>query len=382
MNLKIEELTADKDLTVLMPSLNEETAIRKIIQETKEALDNSDINYCILVSDNGSSDKTLDICKEEKVLINYCDERGYGANLISAIKKINSKYLIFYDSDGSYDPKEIKNFFKEVIKDNSLGLVSGNRLKEQEENSMPFLHRYLGTPVLSFIIRFFFNIKIYDCNSGMRLLNNSFFKNVDFFCKGMEFASEIFVKCSYNNIKVKEIFIRFRKDYRGSKPHLSTWSDGWRHLRYIVSNIPDKYFVFLIGFVFFNYFLIFSLSFFNANQNFPRFHTIFIIFAINQILQTILLGILSLRIYLSREEGLKSFFVDKIIYFKKNNYLMSFALINLLLVFLETIFLLLKWYQVEFGNIIEISTVIRIINYSSLASVALNLDFDIEGKKV
>jgi glycosyltransferase involved in cell wall biosynthesis len=382
MNLKIEELTADKDLTVLMPSLNEETAIRKIIQETKEALDNSNINYCILVSDNGSSDKTLDICKEEKILINYCDERGYGANLISAIKKINSKYLIFYDSDGSYDPKEIKNFFKEVIKDNSLGLVSGNRLKEQEENSMPFLHRYLGTPVLSFIIRFFFNIKIYDCNSGMRLLNNSFFKNVNFFCKGMEFASEIFVKCSYNNIKVKEIFIRFRKDYRGSKPHLSTWSDGWRHLRYIVSNIPDKYFVFLIGFVFFNYLLIFSLSFFNVNQNFPRFHTIFIIFALNQILQTILLGILSLRIYLSREEGLKSFFVDKIIYFKKNNYLMSFALINLLLVFLETIFLLLKWYQVEFGNIIEISTVIRIINYSSLASVALNLDFDIEGKKV
>jgi hypothetical protein len=198
----------------------------------------------------------------------------------------------------------------------------------------------------------------------------------------MEFASEIFVKSSYNNIKVKEIFIKFRKDYRGSKPHLSTWSDGWRHLRYIVSNIPDKFFIFLIGFVFFNYFLIFLLSFFNANQNFPRFHTIFIIFALNQILQTILLGILSLRIYLSKEEGLKSFLVEKIIYLKKNNYLMSFALINLLLVFIEIIFLLLKWYHVDFGNIIEISTVIRIINYSSLASVALNLDFEIEGKKL
>jgi hypothetical protein len=99
-------------------------------------------------------------------------------------------------------------------------------------------------------------------------------------------------------------------------------------------------------------------------------------------LQTILLGILSLRIYLSKEEGLKSFLVEKIIYLKKNNYLMSFALINLLLVFIEIIFLLLKWYHVDFGNIIEISTVIRIINYSSLASVALNLDFEIEGKKL
>ena len=99
-------------------------------------------------------------------------------------------------------------------------------------------------------------------------------------------------------------------------------------------------------------------------------------------MQTILLGILSLRIYLSKEEGLKSFLVEKIIYLKKNNYLMSFALINLLLVFIEIIFLLLKWYHVDFGNIIEISTVIRIINYSSLASVALNLDFEIEGKKL
>jgi glycosyltransferase involved in cell wall biosynthesis len=384
MNLKnrIEELTANKDLTVLIPSLNEEVAIRKIIQETKDVLENSDINYCILVSDNGSSDKTLDICKEEKVLINYHDEKGYGSNLISAIKRVNSKYLIFYDADGSYDPKEIKNFFKEITNDNSIGLVTGNRLKNQEINSMPFLHRYLGTPVLSFIIRVFFNIKIYDCNSGMRLLNNSIFKKINFFSKGMEFASEVFVKCSYNNIKVKEIFIKFRKDYRGSKPHLSTWSDGWRHLRYIVSYIPDRYFIFLVGIVFFNYCLIFLLSFFNANQNFPRFHTIFIIFALNQILQTILLGIFSLRIYLNKEENLKSRFVDKIIYLKKNNYIMSFVMINFLLVLIEIILLLFKWYQVKFGDIVEISTVIRIINYSSLASLFLNLDFEIEGKKV
>ena len=91
MNFKIEELTANKDLTVLMPSLNEEKAIRKIIQETRDALDNSDINYCMIISDNGSSDKTLEICKEEKILVNYCAEKGYGANLSNAIKKINSK---------------------------------------------------------------------------------------------------------------------------------------------------------------------------------------------------------------------------------------------------------------------------------------------------
>jgi len=380
MNLKIEELTAEKDLTVLIPSLNEEIAIRKIIKETKEALDNTDINYCILVSDNGSSDRTLDICKEEKILINYCENQGYGANLIHAMKKINSKYLIFYDADGSYDPKEIENFIREVGKDDSLGLITGNRLKKYEKDSMPFLHRYIGTPILSFIIRFFFKIKIYDCNSGMRLLNNSFFKKINFFCNGMEFASEIFVKCSYSNIKVKEIFIKFRKDYRGSKPHLSTWSDGWRHLRYIVSNIPDKYFIFLIGFIFFNYSLIFILSFFNVNQSFPRFHTIFIIFALNQILQTVLLGVLSLRIYFSKEEGLKSNIVEKIILFKKKNYVMIFALINILFVFLEIIILLLKWYNFGFGNIIEISTVIRIVNYSSLASVALSLDFEVDEK--
>ena len=143
------------------------------------------IDYCIVVTDNGSTDKTLDLCEEEGVFINHVKEKGYGSNLKNAIEKIQSKYIIFFDCDGSYDPKEIKKFVKVVKDDDTVDMVYGNRLKLQEKNSMPWLHRYLGTPVLSFLIRILFSLKIYDCNSVMRLLKKNSFINIPFFCKGM-----------------------------------------------------------------------------------------------------------------------------------------------------------------------------------------------------
>ena len=107
--MNIEQSTQNFDLTVLLPALNEEESIGKIIDEIESSLKIHNINYCILVSDNGSSDKTLEICKKKKVLTNEVDQKGYGSNLKDAISKIKSKYIIFFDCDGSYNPSEIIN---------------------------------------------------------------------------------------------------------------------------------------------------------------------------------------------------------------------------------------------------------------------------------
>ncbi len=116
MNNNIENITGQYELTVLLPTLNEQDSLDKILTEIKLILDKTKINYCILVSDNGSIDKTLEICKAHKVIINNVEIKGYGANLINAFKKIRSEFLIFFDSDGSYDPKEILNFYNEIKK--------------------------------------------------------------------------------------------------------------------------------------------------------------------------------------------------------------------------------------------------------------------------
>ena len=181
MNESVENITNQYELTVLLPTLNEQDSLDQILTEIKLTLNKTKINYCILVTDNGSIDKTLEICKMHNVILNNVEIKGYGANLINAFKKIKSEFIIFFDSDGSYDPKEIPNLFNEIKKDRTIDMISGNRLKIQQKNSMPFLNRYIGTPILTFFIRFLYDLKIYDCNSGMRILRLSSFKNVNFF---------------------------------------------------------------------------------------------------------------------------------------------------------------------------------------------------------
>jgi hypothetical protein len=114
MNESVENITNQYELTVLLPTLNEQDSLDQILTEIKLTLNKTKINYCILVTDNGSIDKTLEICKMHNVILNNVEIKGYGANLINAFKKIKSEFIIFFDSDGSYDPKEIPNLFNEI----------------------------------------------------------------------------------------------------------------------------------------------------------------------------------------------------------------------------------------------------------------------------
>jgi glycosyltransferase involved in cell wall biosynthesis len=228
----IKSITSRYELTILIPALNEEFTIERLINETKKAMGKTNINYCILVSDNNSQDRTLDIISNKNVLINKCKKRGYGANLIDAINKIRSRYTIFFDADGSYNPNFIKILFQE-IKKKQFDLITFNRLKKQEYKSMPFLNKYLGTPILSFLIRAIYGIEVYDNNAGMRIFETFKIRSLKLKCTGMEFASEMLIKLSINNLRYKELILKFRRDYRNSPPHLKRFSDGIRHLKCI-----------------------------------------------------------------------------------------------------------------------------------------------------
>ena len=224
-----------KIISVVIPCLNESNTILKVIDDIKQNLGKilKTSEYDLIIADNGSTDGTLELLKSAKnINIVNIPIKGYGAALHFGILSSNARYVIYADADLSYPFSNINKFIHTI--QSNPDLVLGSRIKGSiAKGAMPFLHRYLGTPVLTFLIRFFYRIKTTDCNSGMRMIKKSFYKGLNMRNSGMEWASELILKTALKNGKYIEVPIIFKKDKRGRKPHLSTWSDGWRHLKAI-----------------------------------------------------------------------------------------------------------------------------------------------------
>jgi len=235
--------------TLLIPCLNERDTIKQAAEDAKENCEKYlSKNYEIIVADNGSTDGTLNILKKiDGIKIINVPVKGYGAALHWGIMKAKGKYIIFADADLSYPFTNIKGFiFQEKF---NPDLVLGSRIKGNlEKGAMPFLHRYLGTPILTFLIRLLYGIPTTDSNSGMRMVKKSFYKKLNMRCSGMEWASELLLKTALNNGKYIEVPILFKKDKRTKSPHLSTWPDGWRHLKSILLLKPSSLYILLIIF--------------------------------------------------------------------------------------------------------------------------------------
>ena len=374
MKNSLLEETENIELAVVIPTLDEEYTIEKILKETINSLKDFNKSYKIIVSDNSSKDNTIKIASIFKeVIINQEEKRGYGANLKSVFSKINAKYIIFFDCDGSYDPKYILDFYNKIVELDD-DMIIGNRLKNSETNAMPFLHKYLGTPLLSFLIRILFNIRIFDCNCGIRIFKNSSYKKIIFTSNGMEFASELLIKFAKNNCSVSEMGIFFKKDYRNKKPHLSTWRDGWRHLRFILSSVNSIHLTYFLSLGSLFYLIIFLLSFFETDNGLPRFHTIFALLSILIFFQSTLIGILNMRLKMSIYGDLKCNLINRMLILYKQNYFMKIFIFFLLIFFIELTVLLILWINKSFGEIIYLKSMIRILLYSSLGSFFLNLD--------
>ncbi|WP_234084665.1 glycosyltransferase family 2 protein [Azonexus sp. R2A61] len=233
-----ELLSSDMcELTILMPCLNEAATLATCIEKAKESISLLGVDGEILVADNGSTDGSQAIAHEMGARVVNIDERGYGAALQGGIAAARGTYVIMADADDSYAFDQLSEFYHQLKNGNEL--VMGNRfLGGIEEGAMPLLHRYLGNPVLSFIGRLFFKIPIGDFHCGLRGFSREKILALNLQTSGMEFASEMVIKSALAGAKICEVPTTLKPDGRGRPPHLRTWRDGWRHLRFMLLLSP------------------------------------------------------------------------------------------------------------------------------------------------
>jgi len=231
------------EVSVVMPCLNESETLEICIRKAKSCLESNNIDYEIIIADNGSTDGSQEIAKQNGARVINVSKKGYGAALKGGISQAAGKYIIMGDSDDSYDFLNLMPFISKM-RDN-YDLVMGNRFKGGvKKGAMPFLHKYLGNPVLSFIGRIFFNIPVRDFHCGLRAFKKEAFDKMNLKTTGMEFASEMVVKASLNNFKITEVPTTLSPDGRSRPPHLNTWRDGWRHLRFLLLFAPKWLFLY------------------------------------------------------------------------------------------------------------------------------------------
>jgi glycosyltransferase involved in cell wall biosynthesis len=227
----------DIEVSIVMPCLNEEESLGACIKMAHEGLEGAGAVGEIVIADNGSTDGSQEIARSLGARVVDVPAKGYGAALMGGFEAAHGRYVIMGDADGSYDFGHIEAFLERLRAGDDL--VMGNRFRGGiKEGAMPFLHRYLGNPVLSFMGRLLFPSAIGDFHCGLRGFRREVLPSLDLQSPGMEFASEMVVKATLNELKVSEVPTTLSPDLRSRPPHLRTWRDGWRHLRFLLLFSP------------------------------------------------------------------------------------------------------------------------------------------------
>jgi hypothetical protein len=229
--------TADVELTVLMPCLNEAETVTACVQKAASFLADHAINGEVIVADNGSTDGSQRLAAAAGARVVPVTEPGYGNALLGGIMAARGTYVIMGDADDSYDFSELMPFANRLRA--GADLVMGNRFTGGiKPGAMPALHRYLGNPVLSFIGRLFFRIKVGDFHCGLRGFRRDSVLSLGLQTSGMEFASEMVVRATLAGQHIEEVPTTLSPDGRSRPPHLRSWRDGWRHLRFLLLFSP------------------------------------------------------------------------------------------------------------------------------------------------
>ena len=237
----MEEQTVE--VSVVMPCLNEEQTLSTCIQKASDCMEISGISGEVVIADNGSTDRSVKIAKDAGARVITVKEKGYGAALRSGIAVARGKYVVMGDADDSYDFSNLMPFIEKLRE--GYELVMGNRFSGGiEQGAMPFLHKYLGNPVLSFIGRLFFRSDIRDFHCGLRGFRKEAIEGLGLVTSGMEFASEMVVKASLQKLSIAEVPTILSTDGRDREPHLRSWRDGWRHLRFLLLLSPRWLFLY------------------------------------------------------------------------------------------------------------------------------------------
>lgn len=234
---------SDLELTILMPCLNEAETLAICIRKAKSFLAESGVSGEVLIADNGSTDGSQEITIAEGARLVPVADRGYGAALLGGIKAAKGRFVIMGDADDSYDFTKLMPFVEKLR--SGADIVMGNRFQGGiAPGAMPPLHRYLGNPVLSWIGRLFFKIKVGDFHCGLRGFNRDQIEKLGLRTTGMEFASEMVVRAALANYRIDEVPTTLAKDGRSRPPHLRTWRDGWRHLSFLLMYSPKWLFLY------------------------------------------------------------------------------------------------------------------------------------------
>jgi glycosyltransferase involved in cell wall biosynthesis len=226
-----------------MPCLDEAATVGRCVEKARAFLQRAGVDGEVLVADNGSSDGSAGLARQAGARVVEVAERGDGAALAAGIRAARGRYVIMGDADDSYDFSRLEAFVARLRE--GYPLVMGNRFQGGiRPGAMPALHRYLGNPILSFVGRLFFRARVGDFHCGLRGFDRAAVSKLDLRTPGMEFASELVVKAALAGWRIAEVPTTLDPDGRGRPPHLRSWRDGWRHLRFLLLFSPRWLFLY------------------------------------------------------------------------------------------------------------------------------------------
>lgn len=225
-----------------MPCLNEEKTVGRCINTAKEAIEKLGVEGEIIVVDNGSTDSSADVARREGARVVNEPDRGYGNAYLRGFKEARGDIIVMGDSDGTYPFEAIPVFVQPLLKEEA-DLVIGTRLKGKIlPQAMPWAHRYIGNPLLSFLLNLLFKAGISDAHCGMRAFTREALEKMNLGTPGMEFASEMIIEATRKGLRIVEIPIEYRPRVAG-QPKMSSLKDGWRHLRFMLLYSPTALFL-------------------------------------------------------------------------------------------------------------------------------------------
>jgi glycosyl transferase family 2 len=225
------------EVSIVMPCLNEAETLEACIRKAKLAIARRHLAAEIIVADNGSRDRSVTIAQAMGARVIHARQRGYGAAIRAGVEAAQGSFVVIGDADDSYDFAAIGPFIDKLR--GGSDLVMGNRFKGGiEDGAMPWKHRYVGNPILSTIGRIFFGVGIGDFHCGLRAIRKDAYQSLNLRTTGMEFASEMVVKAALNGLRIAEVPTVLHRDGRSRPPHLRSFRDGWRHLRFMLLFSP------------------------------------------------------------------------------------------------------------------------------------------------
>jgi glycosyltransferase involved in cell wall biosynthesis len=230
--------TAPK-VSVVIPCLNEAESIERVVALARDTLEDSGIHGEVVVADNGSIDEGATLARGAGARVVHEARRGYGSAYLAGFAAARGEYIVMGDADLTYDFTDIPRFVHEL--EDGADMVIGDRMDNIHPGAMPWLHRYVGNPVLTGLLNFFFRTGVKDAHCGMRALRRDALEQLDLRATGMEFASEMVIRAAKENLDIRQFPIQYLP--RGGESKLSSFRDGWRHLRFLLVHSPNHLFL-------------------------------------------------------------------------------------------------------------------------------------------